>query len=101
MDQVGVGMHPEDVKASLRKRGTSLAAIAKEAGLHRSGPTAALRNPRYSKKAEMLIALALNVPPAAIWPDRWALDGTPLPRLPVKASDAGQPRKSSQKREAA
>ena len=101
MTQIGAGMHPEDVKAALRKGGVSLAAIARQAGLHRSGPAAVLRNPRYSKPTELLIAEALGVSPASIWPDRWAADGSPLPRCSLGTSDAVTGPQSSQKKKAA
>lgn len=61
--------HPADIIASLRKRGTTLAALSRESGLS----TSTLRNAlvRPWPKGERLIANAIGVPPSAIWPSRY------------------------------
>lgn len=76
----GIGWHHEDVKAELRKRYGSMAAFAKEIGLSRQGIWSALANPLASIRTERLIAGALGVPPNAIWPTRWQVDGKPVSR---------------------
>lgn len=63
-------MHPEDVKAALRKRGTSLAELARAHGVTISIPASALR--RSLPKWEGIIAAALGMDPATIWPSRYA-----------------------------
>ncbi|MFZ1875330.1 helix-turn-helix domain-containing protein [Serratia sp. D1N4] len=61
--------HPADVIAALKKRGTTLAAVSREAGLSSSTLANALSRPW--PKGEWLIADALNVHPAEIWPSRY------------------------------
>lgn len=61
--------HPADVIAALKKRGTTLAAVSREAGLSSSTLANALSRPW--PKGEWLIAAALNVHPAEIWPSRY------------------------------
>ncbi|MFP1920485.1 helix-turn-helix domain-containing protein [Lonsdalea quercina] len=58
--------HPADIIAGLRKRGTTLAAISREAGLASSTLANALT--RHWPKGERLIAEALNRQPEEIWP---------------------------------
>lgn len=61
--------HPADVIAALRKRGTTLAAVSRQAGLRSSTLANALCRPW--PKGEWLIANALNMHPAEIWPSRY------------------------------
>lgn len=61
--------HPADIIAGLRKRGTSLAALSRQAGLASSTLANALN--RRWPKGERLIAEALGVPPEQIWPSRY------------------------------
>ena len=98
MTQNGRGMHPEDVKAAIRKSFGSLAAFAAQHGLHRSAVPKVIRDAHHSQKTEKRVAAALGKSPHVIWPERWASDGTPLPRHP---SDTARASESSQKREAA
>ncbi|EBX5211509.1 transcriptional regulator [Salmonella enterica subsp. enterica serovar Java] len=60
--------HPADIIAGLRKRGTSLAAVSRNAGLASSTLANALT--RHWPKGERLIAEALDVAPEDIWPSR-------------------------------
>ncbi|MGL4726156.1 MAG: helix-turn-helix domain-containing protein [Scandinavium sp.] len=78
--------HPADIIAALRKRGTSLARVSRESGLASSTLANALNRPW--PKGEWLIANALNVHPAVIWPDRYlGSHDTRLPKkLPYSAS---------------
>ncbi|WP_215848350.1 helix-turn-helix domain-containing protein [Candidatus Pantoea bituminis] len=55
--------------AALRKRGTTLAALSREAGLSSSTLANALSRPW--PKGEWLIADAIKVHPAEIWPSRY------------------------------
>lgn len=75
--------HPADIIAALHKRGTSLAKISREAGLASSTLSNALTRPW--PKGEWLIARALDVPPATIWPDRY-VDEKRKPRKPLTGS---------------
>ncbi|MFP1729776.1 helix-turn-helix domain-containing protein [Lonsdalea quercina] len=61
--------HPADIIASLRKRGTTLAAVSREAGLASSTLANALT--RHWPKGERLIADALKTQPEEIWPSRY------------------------------
>ncbi|TQI78452.1 Nlp family transcriptional regulator [Serratia fonticola] len=61
--------HPADVIAALKKKGTTLAAVSREAGLSSSTLANALSRPW--PKGEWLIADALSVHPAEIWPSRY------------------------------
>ncbi|EBS7635147.1 transcriptional regulator [Salmonella enterica] len=61
--------HPADIIAGLRKKGTSLAAVSREAGLSSSTLANALTHPW--PRGEKLIADALEVPPEIIWPSRY------------------------------
>lgn len=61
--------HSADIIAALHKRGTSLAALSREAGLSSSTLANALSRPW--PKGEWLIADAINVHPAVIWPSRY------------------------------
>ncbi len=67
--------HRADIKASLEKRGLSLARLARLHGYGRSSPALALRLPW--PKMERLIAAAIGVRPQEIWPSRYHEDGTP------------------------
>ncbi|MFB6326058.1 transcriptional regulator [Pantoea deleyi] len=61
--------HPADVIAALHKRGMTLAALSRAAGLSSSTLANALTRPW--PKGEWLIADAINVHPGEIWPSRY------------------------------
>ena len=61
--------HPADIIAGLRKRGTSLAAESRKAGLSSSTLANALSRPW--PKGELIIAQALDTSPWVIWPSRY------------------------------
>lgn len=61
--------HPEDIKAAVRKKGASLAQVARAAGLGDAALRLALTVPRA--KAEVAIAAFLGIKPATIWPSRY------------------------------
>lgn len=63
------GWHKADIIAGLRKKGTSLAALSRAAGLSSSTLANALTRPW--PKGEFLIAEALGVHPSEIWPERY------------------------------
>lgn len=63
------GWHKADIIAGLRKKGTSLAALSRSAGLSSSTLANALTRPW--PKGEFLIAEALGVHPGEIWPERY------------------------------
>jgi Ner family transcriptional regulator len=61
--------HPADIIAGLRKKGTTLAAVSRNAGLAPSTLANALT--RHWPKGERLIAEAVGVTPVQIWPSRY------------------------------
>lgn len=73
--------HPEDIKARVRKRGTTLEAIARRVGMSGSALRHALTLPRA--EAEQAIAAALDVHPKEIWPSRYRADGERMRPQPV------------------
>ncbi|GAL44502.1 MULTISPECIES: helix-turn-helix domain-containing protein [Citrobacter] len=62
--------HSADIIAALKKRGMSLAAVSRNAGLASSTLANALT--RHWPKGERLIAEALDVAPEDIWPSRYS-----------------------------
>ncbi len=67
------GWHKEDIKAAIRKRGTTMNALARDLDLPTSTVRNALVRPVYS--GEMAISRFLGVAAHELWPDRWAPDG--------------------------
>lgn len=61
--------HHADIIAALRKKGTTLAAVSREAGLSSSTLANALSRPW--PKGEWLIAAYLEIHPSEIWPSRY------------------------------
>lgn len=61
--------HTADIIASLRKRGTTLAAVSRAAGLSSSTLANVLCRPW--PKGEKIIADTLEVHPSVIWPSRY------------------------------
>lgn len=61
--------HSADIIAALKKKGTNLSALSREAGLASSTLANALRRPW--PKGERLIADALGEKPEKIWPTRY------------------------------
>ncbi|MFJ3457667.1 helix-turn-helix domain-containing protein [Scandinavium goeteborgense] len=70
--------HQADIIASLRKKGTSLAALSRACGL--SSSTLANALTREWPKGEYLIAEAIGVHPSVIWPSRYFRDGVLVER---------------------
>ncbi len=69
METLKQDWHSADIIAALRKKGTSLAAVSRQAGLSSSTLANALSRPW--PKGELLIAQAINVHPSEIWPSRY------------------------------
>lgn len=65
-----VGMHREDIKAGLRKRGLSVAIIARRLGVDRSTVANVLAG-RRSRRIEGAIARALKIRREVLWPERY------------------------------
>lgn len=67
--------HREDIKAAIRKEGSSLQALSIANGYSRSTLRNALDHP--APKYERIIAEFINKKPQQIWYSRYHLDGTP------------------------
>ncbi|WP_112092942.1 MULTISPECIES: helix-turn-helix domain-containing protein [Lonsdalea] len=84
--------HQADIIAALRKRGTTLSALSRSAGL--SSSTLANVFSRPWPKGEWLVATALNVHPSEIWPSRYFDESGTLQdrkaRKGKKANDEGK-----------
>lgn len=68
-------LHPEDIKAMIRKRGCSLEALSARLGYSRSAVDVALRHPWPAVQSG--IASFLGMEPSDLWPSRYAADGAP------------------------
>ena len=66
-------LHPTDIIALLRKRGSTLAALSRQSGLSSSMLANTLTKPW--PKGEYLIADALGIEPSYIWPSRYYNEG--------------------------
>jgi len=76
MKRKAQGMHREDIKAAIRKKGLSLRELSLLNGLCGEAITVALARPYYY--AEQIVANFLGIPAAEIWPDRYDDQGMPL-----------------------
>ncbi|CAB5646177.1 helix-turn-helix domain-containing protein [Providencia hangzhouensis] len=65
----GSDWHRADIIAALKKRGTSLARVSRDAGLNSRTLNNALDRPW--PKGERLIAEAIGISPSLIWPSRY------------------------------
>ncbi|ACT05304.1 putative transcriptional regulator, Nlp [Dickeya chrysanthemi Ech1591] len=70
--------HNADIIAELRKKGTSMSAVSRQAGLSSTTLANALFRPW--PKGEWLIAKAIGVPPEDIWPSRYFDNGELIDR---------------------
>lgn len=67
-------MHPEDIKAAIRKSGVSITALAESHGISKQTLSLAI-GARMSARAERIIADCIGLDPATIWPSRYGRDG--------------------------
>lgn len=80
MTKSAISWHPADIRAAIAKRGSSLAQVAKGAGLNAKTAQVATQTPCYA--GEQAIAAFLDVPAHVIWPSRYDSDGLPKhPRI--------------------
>lgn len=75
-------MHPEDIKAAIRKRGATLEKLGKKVGLSAQSLSRAIHS-RTSAKAERTISDFLGIAPQKIWPSRYSKDGRRLGLLEI------------------
>lgn len=78
--QTSPDWHPADVLAALKKRGQSLAGLSVANGYHPTAAGKALKRPWPAMEA--IIAAALSLTPAAIWPSRYDPTGQPVTARP-------------------
>lgn len=88
------GWHREDIKAELRKRGSSLADISTGAGLERKTGAKSLDVP--CPTANRAIAAFLRVPLHELWPDWFDQNGNRIPSRSHRTRSAS--RHKSQKK---
>lgn len=67
------GWHPQDIKAAVWKRGTTLSKLAKDNGLSESACRASLGRPQ--PEADRVISKFLGVSLHVLWPDRYDEEG--------------------------
>lgn len=77
--------HPEDIKAAVRKGGSSLSALARKEGVSAQALSLALQA-RVSARCEQVIANFLKVHPQEIWPSRYRPDGSRMGNTRPKAA---------------
>lgn len=75
------GRHKADIKGALEKRGLTLSALDGANGLSAGTCSFALREPHAI--GEQVIAQALGVSPAELWPSRYRPDGVRLKPQPA------------------
>lgn len=68
-EEPGVDMHPEDIKAEIRKRGLTFRKLSLQAGYSKDSLKSVLRTP--CKPYQQVIANALGTTPEEIWPSRY------------------------------
>ncbi len=73
MTQQPIGMHREDIKAAIRKRGTSLEQLSVSHGYSQWAVSIALIRPWPA--VERIIAAYIGMRPQDIWPDRYTRTG--------------------------
>lgn len=76
-------MHPEDIKAAIRKRGATLKQLGKKVGLSEQSLSKAIHC-RSSANAERTISEFLGIAPQKIWPSRYSKDGRRLGLLEIR-----------------
>lgn len=69
MQKNSADWHRADIVAALKKKGWSIAALSRAAGLKSNTLKTALEMPYL--KGEKIIARAIGVPPEQIWPTRY------------------------------
>lgn len=95
-----IDMHPEDIKAEVRKRGSNLSALAFSVDMNKQTLSLALTG-RVSAKAEQVIADFIGMPAAEIWPSRYGPDGQRLTLRRSKAEMAQEAARKAARRAAA
>ena len=69
------GWHREDIKAAIRKTGSTLTSLSRQHGYEASAVHKTLG--QQWPAVERIIADFLDIPAQNLWPDRYHADGTP------------------------
>lgn len=69
-----IDMHPEDIKAAIRKQGITLAELASRADVSKQAVSAAIDR-RSSERIDLIIADFIGLKPHQIWPSRYNAKG--------------------------
>lgn len=80
-----LNMRPGEIKALLEERGLNFSILARATGHGMTRQRLAQAIVRPHKLAEEIISRALDLPPAAIWPQRYLLNGKRISRQPIAA----------------
>ena len=80
------GMHREDIKAAVRKRGWTFVQIDHCYGLTKGSAQCALWNPHFH--GELAIAEILQLSPRQIWPERFKQNGERKHQIRNRQSNA-------------
>lgn len=86
--------HVEDIKAAIRKTGTSLKDLASAHGYDRTVMSHVMRKPYPA--IERIIAKRIGVKPSVIWPSRYTRDGSPRPAASTSENRPGRRRRHRQ-----
>ena len=81
--------HPEEIKAAVRMRGSTLQDLSREAGLLEHACRSALSRPHF--EGEYAIAKHLGVKPLDIWPSRYRPDGGRIPSVRRRSMISADP----------
>ena len=65
-------MHPEQIKAAIRMRGTTPSAIAQELGISRMAVSHVIHGRGVSAKVARAISQVTGIAIGVLWPDRYA-----------------------------
>ena len=71
--------HPEQIKAAIRMKGSSMSELARQWGVHETAVRHTVRNMPYPH-IEGLIAEYLGTTPQKLWPQRFGPDGKRIDR---------------------
>lgn len=91
------GMHAEDIKAAIRKRGYTMQQLSLEWGFSASAVSKALTDPMPS--VEPLIARFLGKKLCKIWPDRYDHENIRIRPIPNKRKSIAKQHKSHCKKQ--
>ncbi|MPW00102.1 helix-turn-helix domain-containing protein [Bombella apis] len=78
MTQKRTDWHPEDIRAEIRKRFGSMAALGRHFGVSKTAVPNTINQPGYSAKMEQRLAEILGLKACEIWPSRYHRDGSPV-----------------------